>query len=470
MAKAIVQFSAFGELLAKTVHWMALTALVVGILSGKADFGRLGGYLGPLAQVEVRALALPLCLLALIVREMLERDPCILPRLLGMFAVAGPLAIFLGFSFYAAGNLWDSQYSPVFFNDLAYFIAFVAVAALAFRTRSDLIILAALLDVIAFVTLLGVLLLWGPKTHEYNYGELATTITIYRVMGCGVCAAFYLMFAAKSRAMRLLNFALAAIFVFGCLASTSRSGILGVAAILGTVFLAAAIAGRWRELLTVVLATAVGLVAFNLDPRSDALKGRLDAVQETLAPTQNESTRSTVSTGTCDPRIVSGQPGDAFIREDSCLGAALIPDPAHRLRMSLHAMRVFNTSPIWGAGPLGYKLLLADPGYEPVIYTYPHNVFLEVAAIGGSIGLGLVSLPLVVGLVIVVRAVRSDFSLVFLCGIPVLYMVGSLTGGDLYDARMAWIVVAILVAIYGALVLGRKQRMVVDGSLDQVKT
>jgi O-antigen ligase len=110
---------------------------------------------------------------------------------------------------------------------------------------------------------------------------------------------------------------------------------------------------------------------------------------------------------------------------------------------------VSNPSPLFGAGLGRYEFIdAARPRSEAERYTYPHNILAEAYHATGLIGLGLIGLAMGTAIVLVLRACMARATpLAVLMAVPAFTAMAAMTGGNLYDARLLWIVPVAMAAL-----------------------
>lgn len=125
-----------------------------------------------------------------------------------------------------------------------------------------------------------------------------------------------------------------------------------------------------------------------------------------------------------------------------------IDDQDARIRLILHAI-MSNPSPVFGAGFGRYTFIDAARPRSPADrYTYPHNIVAESYHAAGLIGLGLLGLSIAVAIVTALRAsIATGLPIAVLMAIPAFTGMAALTGGNLYDARLLWLLPAIMAAL-----------------------
>lgn len=450
----------------------ALALVLLAALVGKATLSRLGDYVPLVGSLEIRALAITLAMGLMLVAVAGNRPERLGSKILGALGIALPWIVLAAYHWWASANLWAIPDSAAKQSDLVYFAAVVLMATLAARRSGDLVIAALVMEGFALALLLASALALGPKTYAYNYGEIGTTITNYRIFGVGLCSALFMLMRPGPIWARVAHLVLACMFVYACLGSTSRTSVAALIAVAGTLLITHSVAGRWKQLAVFGMIVVVGVSAFFAGGSSGGLTGRLAVLSsdggvmeipalgslETHSASEAASAMANVTNALgCDPSIALELGPNVTIRSDSCQGALVFGDPTQRIRMALNAIELFLAHPLWGAGSGAYQLFIGDPSSQPSVYEYPHNVYLETASSSGLVGLAMLGLALLVAIVISARSIALSYENIYLACIPVLYLTGSLTGGDIYDARMAWVVTAVFAGAYGSQLLRQRR-------------
>jgi O-antigen ligase len=107
-----------------------------------------------------------------------------------------------------------------------------------------------------------------------------------------------------------------------------------------------------------------------------------------------------------------------------------------RLVLFSQAVEIFSNNPVWGVGLDGFRRL-NDAGGD-----YSHNLFLQVSAEGGIVGLVFLLLALIAGIKAWSRSATLEQQVVFSLG--VFMLAASMFSGSYYDARYMWIFLGIL--------------------------
>ncbi len=204
-----------------------------------------------------------------------------------------------------------------------------------------------------------------------------------RVMGTGIIAACYWWF----RTAKLYWLLPVPLFIIEAVLSGSRGGVIA-AMIAGSSFLLWRFSGSHR-IKEVVLLSAVALGTYWLMSHSQTIVDFVSA--RFIVLTENLYT-------------------------------------SHRDTLFRLAWQFFLKHPVTGIG-LG--------GFEQLIGLYPHNLFLQIAAEGGMVGLALVSAALIQLVPRWFRPKNLEQTAAFFTGS--LYLIASMFSGDLYDTRFVWV-------------------------------
>uniref|UniRef100_A0A7C4CDF6 O-antigen ligase domain-containing protein n=1 Tax=candidate division WOR-3 bacterium TaxID=2052148 RepID=A0A7C4CDF6_UNCW3 len=248
-------------------------------------------------------------------------------------------------------------------------------------------------------------LLFGRVTSEGLSAFGSTHIAAGRTLGLGVLASAYLCFRQSSLLRRLLWLAVGTALLAGFLLSGSRGSFVAlVAAVAATGVMALAVR-RGRRLVLAVSAVA-GLATLGVT---------------LFAPAAVEVMNRRLTATVADPLTLTART---------------------RLDRATAAFDAFAASPLFGAGIGGFDMLFSnvDTGRGD----YPHNVFLEVAAELGLVGLAAF-------LLLLLRSLRRPFRALsyanraaaaslalprLILALACYALVNALFSGDLNDNRL----------------------------------
>jgi hypothetical protein len=268
------------------------------------------------------------------------------------------------------------------------------------------------------------------------------------VVGAFIC--IFLCLAQPPRMLTVIGGAVVATFlVYAGLASIMRAA--AVMSILAGCFALPMLMARrqWTAAATVCFVFCMGFGA-HAGVHGHAIQQKLKA----YAPIGPGITAATSETSPaerlCAQRIESVT-GRSLLPEDrhhACNNALLVTDTDARLRLLLHAYDS-NRSRMLGSGLGAYEFIEASRPFYPVgRYSYPHNLAAEVFYGTGLAGIALVGLTMLVALAIALRTfMASRQPLAILIAVPVFTGLASLVGGDLYDARLLWLMPVALAAL-----------------------
>jgi O-antigen ligase len=127
--------------------------------------------------------------------------------------------------------------------------------------------------------------------------------------------------------------------------------------------------------------------------------------------------------------------------------------------MALTSIQDLRDRPIWGVGWGNFEhfgRLYSNADSPMVIYRHPHNIALEFAAQGGIVGAILLFVAILISSCLIRRAITRDLRLLFLSGACLFLAVGTLFAGDLFDFRLYWF--AVLLVVMGSSSLPASQK------------
>jgi O-antigen/teichoic acid export membrane protein/O-antigen ligase len=112
-----------------------------------------------------------------------------------------------------------------------------------------------------------------------------------------------------------------------------------------------------------------------------------------------------------------------------------------RVLLVQRSLNLIGQNPFLGTGPGSFAGVIPDSEDPAILYAYPHNVPLEVAAETGLIGLVLLFLPLLVTWVALLRAGvrRASPEIAGLMVIVAVFLAVANVSGDIPSARGLWI-------------------------------
>lgn len=257
---------------------------------------------------------------------------------------------------------------------------------------------------------LGLLML--PLGHVSSEGLIAfgsTHIATGRALGFGVLGSVYLYLRRPSLAGRLFWLAVGAALLAGLLLSGSRGSFVALVVAVVVAGVLALVARRGRRRILAV-AAAAGTMALGVT---------------LFAPTAAETMNRRLTTTVADPLTLTART---------------------RLERATAAVDAFVANPVFGVGIGGFDVIFAnaDTGRGD----YPHNVFLELAAELGLLGLAAFLLLLfrslrrpLVALLHPERAAGTSPTLsLFILALTCYALVNALFSGDLNDNRLLFAV------------------------------
>lgn len=441
----------------RIARFLIVALCLFGMMAGRSDLSRVAVLSAVMPGVEIRLL----CLIAMAMLAALWRlDSRAVPfRQIGIWPLiaAAPWLAMLVYGVVGSYLLWPAADYRLYLADFVYIIVYVVTLAVVVRNRDDLALAAIFLQIFSLLVFVVSLLRLGPDSHAYNYGEIVTTTTMYRIYGAGFCSALYLLFSRPGQLAKLTQFALAIVLTFAMLSSTSKTSVVAIFAIIAIIAVFASIFARWKELLVLLIVVASGVLLFLNVGQSHLLTDRLanfggDSFSETaIAPTPalpGAGAAVNPAVTPCNPDAVAQLADNVALRPYSCVAQVVVPDPSERLRMLSYALELFGQNPTFGVGPNGYNLGLGGEG-DINVYPYAHNILADALAKTGIVGTSLLLLAFWGLLVVCVRAAARQFESIYMTSIPLLYLAGSMTGGDLYDTRVGWAIAAAVGGAYG---------------------
>lgn len=311
----------------------------------------------------------------------------------------------------------------------------------------------------------------GPEANVgLGWGPIGTAVTFNRIMFVGACASF--IFAFSTPRGRWVFLLLATLFLYGGLASLQKAAaafyVLSMAGAFGILLASRA----WRPLLLSGAAAAVALVAFSLvygghfvdrlelSVASRAVVGATLATPLEVAPsplgeeyrvlpeygiTHEVTTRPTQFTVSGEYCVFEQNPASGAF--DVVCRDRTIVDRTSRPVLFLEALRGFLNSPLIGNGMGSYEVYMINEEHlRPDRYSYPHNLFFEVAYEGGGLGVALVAISVLAAVVFAFRNPKPLPVDAFGWAFITFMAFSSQFSGDLYDTRLFWLAALCLIS------------------------
>ena len=320
----------------------------------------------------------------------------------------------------------------------------------------------------AFGVLLALLAASGmgnPDLNGVGWAPIGGPISFYRLEFFAACASLYLMLRSGHVTWRVFHFACALLALYATLASLSKAALLGMIVALALIFVVWYLRRYFRHIIFLVIAVFIVGTVFQLTKGAlmqsritvgitptviaesfgdeDLLMGDLvisyrgDMDYEMLPDHQKRRLKALSElfhdAGAPDYR----QDPAALVRWAARF--VLLSDGSNRIGMAQNALKAFRERPLTGIGPGRYAYWTINPyKLEPEQYSYPHNIVLEVLSVTGLVGFVLFSWSVFIGYVSAVRTQWAwDESLPFIA-YSVFVAVTALFSGDLYDFRLFW--------------------------------
>lgn len=322
----------------------------------------------------------------------------------------------------------------------------------------------------------------NPDLNGHGWAPFGGPITFYRIEFFAFCCAL-LLYAISRWRWSWVHLVSAAVLLFSALASLSKAAfVASLAVIAGLLFwLLATSRYRWAAVLSGV--AAASYIAFFVLPGTtfgasfvarvseagDVPTVLLD-IRECPDGRADQEARSTF----CVKEPKTGkilQPEELPVAMQAQLRSVvaaygypeqalpmgrvvelasrivLMRDASGRLTMAARAWDMFRSNRWFGAGMGTFEL--GDVNQytkEVMMYRYPHNIVLEMAATAGVVGLALFALAIFTGLLVAQRQVLKRPPLAFLMVYAPFMLIASMFGGDFFDYRVCWLALALLVA------------------------
>lgn len=268
-----------------------------------------------------------------------------------------------------------------------------------------------------------------------------------RIIIFGLGSAVFLFFIEQ----KIKNFILIILATFFLLSCSLKIGFIAFILFVMFVFSACLINKRYRISLQFLIAILIGVIAAYSLGGTDALVSRANNLE--LGISQSSATYKQ-----------SLKLNDKNFKDDGiknlcsessnyqfCISNEyVIKDSTERLRLWSHAAQLILSHPYFGVGDEGYRISLAY-GNEPDIkisnYSYPHNLFLNIAVQFGILYTAIVILIVYLSFIKSASIAKIYIEVNCLIGMGLAILASSMVGGDIFDARYIFLMI-VLSAIY----------------------
>ncbi len=475
----------------KQLLTLAAVSVTVCVLAGQVSLSRLVPGL-PEDLIRVRSLALVLVLIAVL--PVLQRDyhRLLAPPLLCLGALCGYLLL---------RGVVDP--GPQTFSksiDIVFLLVQACVVALIASHPNARLAIAY--TIIACATALFAVALYGQLTSltgevaefGFGWGKVIGAITLNRIEFLGFCVVLVILIVhtVLSRMALYSLLLLGSLFLFGTWGTLQKSALAASIVVIVGVTILHLFRRRWRTAIMIIAMFTCGAAltamvfashvagrfqqSINISQRTvDTEKNKKNAAMlarpvlhqakwrakssyqdpATIVDIPIASREGSLPTADDEPwqgslklrycyfksaTLLERKPGTPVL----CFERHLV-DSTSRLVLMAEAIRGFVTRPVFGYGLASYQVLLIHPETKtPDPYLYPHNLFLEVAFEGGTVGLVL----LIIALAVVLRAAWKTSAptgvSVPVLGFAAFMAISVLFSGDIYDSRPMWLSLILL--------------------------
>ncbi len=116
-----------------------------------------------------------------------------------------------------------------------------------------------------------------------------------------------------------------------------------------------------------------------------------------------------------------------------------------RILLIMHAWDLFKYNKLFGVGIGNYSFNDINMyTSQEEKYKYPHNLIFEIAASMGAIGLIIFGFAFLGSVVMMLQILKSNLKILFIIGYPIFIFITSQFTGDLYDSRLLWYVIIMI--------------------------
>jgi len=369
-------------------------------------------------------------------------------------------------------SYWTKAVDVVYLVALSGLTAIAAGLPMARRGAAAAIVICA--TVVLALEIRGKFAIFSDEPPRFGFGwdGILGPITFNRIQFLSFVVILCVLGASTPRAdRRFLGIcALASVFLFGVLGSLQKAPIAGAGCAL-TAIAAYLLVKRDYVQAAVVLGVTLVAILLAVQVFGVYIQGRLESTVKLSATAGREPVvRLAQVGGTADTKVVvdvpavpggsigAGEGSFATVKLRYCYFKSatlrerapgtpvicyerLMVDGTGRIALAAEAIRGIASHPILGQGLGSYRVMFIHPENHRLsdVYTYPHNLLLEIAFEGGIVGLVLLLVAAGMLGVAAARASVLDRYRVPLLGFAVYMAVTTMFSGDFYDSRLLWL-------------------------------
>jgi O-antigen ligase len=378
--------------------------------------------------------------------------------------------------------LGNSQMGMSYLSDTLLVIASLALISILFHSESDLVVFAVAAEVIGmFLFLLCLLGFGNPDLNGIGWAPIGGPVTFYRIEFLSFCSALYLYRRTTHRSS-ILHLIVAALGLFSTLASLSKAAMLGAAVVILISLFWLLSKKEYRTAIVIIVLTMVVFLSFThfkgtlmrarIDEASSNMLVRgasiwdihsehwafkilrkyksrakidfadLDREQQeellafvtlsSLSHDEKEKTKNRLLSTTYASREFASW-------LEYTTRVVILSDRTDRITMALRAWGLFKNNRWFGIGIGNYRFAVVNTYTKEIeVYSYPHNIVLEIAATTGAVGVLIFGGLLFLSALFLQQRLFYHMPLLFLLGYLVFVFITALYTGDNYDFRLFW--------------------------------
>ncbi len=483
---------------------LAYISLFVVIFSGKFSIERFVdvGSIPYLLEIRIYAIAAAVAAYYLGLRRGYFAKPSVTREKL---VFLGLLVIFYSYAVCNIAGWGNPNMATGLLIDAVVTGVTLLLVALIISTREDVAGFLRTAEIIGVAFIVMVLFGVG-KSDSYGPGWALFDgkITFYRIEFFSFCAAMYLASISEITLTKILHYLLACLCLYATIATLSKASLIGVLSAFLIMWFYWLVFSRYKPVIVLILISLVtGIVYYyengdkmylrlakgfsvershsvnnyskvekninisNISKLNSASLNSEMGVNSDQITLLTESIITKVSDNTkysdysSEERaklealwVIFDESGAPDYKDDFSdfilwiSSLAIVVDGSSRLRMAQAALTDFKNNIWFGSGMYNYtywSLNSSASGSE--VYKYPHNIILEVAASMGLLGLVLFGGAITAGLVFVTKQLIDYPNAVYLIAYLIFFVVTSLFSGDLYDFRIFWIGICLILSM-----------------------
>lgn len=382
--------------------------------------------------------------------------------------------------------LGDVSHLGLFLSDTLIVLVSSLLIMILFDSEADVFIFAYAAEALGILLfLLAVLGVGNPELHGSGWAPIGGGSTFSRITYLTFCCAIFL-WGRKDTKYPYVHLLIAALGLYATFASLQKAALLGGLIVILTFLLWLSSIKAYRKAIVILVLTATVLLCYSQHSGPMMMARVNEALSYTSASTSEHWTVDILR------KIQSGNVksfSDLTIEQQKKISAYLtlsdvpdtvqeeirksesggaennlhlltshlanmsrtipIVDRSDRIAIAFYAWELFKKDWLFGNG-IGNFHYSSIHKYTKKIetYSYPHNLFLEIAATSGIIGLLIFSGILFITIVLIQQRLFCHANILFLFGYQMFVFITAMYFGDSYDFRLYWYLAFVILATY----------------------